>query len=85
MKLNELPDANVLETKVKIPADVKQLSEPPLTEGWIAGYMLSGEGVFMTCDPPGSKTRRLTPTYPTKQRDVMNWEVAEDDITKNPG
>jgi len=65
--------------KVRIPQDgsVRQLTDNPLTEGWIVSLYASPGGWFMSSNPPDDKIRRLIPTY-GNNIEILDWELAED-------
>lgn len=79
MKVKELPgNAKVGDYKLKIPPCIKQPIDEPLEEGYLVSFHANPGGWFMSADPPGSKTRRLVPTYGDNQS-ILEWEIVEED------
>lgn len=62
--------------RCKIPFGVKQLTDSPLTQAYIAMIFMNGKGLFLTDTPPWEKNQReLIASYPEKMEDVHKWEL----------
>lgn len=78
MKLKDIPiDTKINTYLLAIPKEgIEQLTDTPLTEGYIVSMHAKPGGWFMSPDPPDSPTRRLIPTY-GNPRDMLEWDIIE--------
>ena len=79
MKIKDLPPgSNITDYKFRIPVgDLKQLTDHIITEGWLVSLHAHPGGCFISSDPPGSRYRRVIPTY-TDIRQILEWEIVEE-------